>query len=44
MAVKIIDLSDTLQNGTTEPLYHKIIYRDHEEGVGRQELFGLESN
>jgi kynurenine formamidase len=42
MAVKIIDLSDTLQNGTTEPLYHKIIYRDHEEG-GRQaaELFGL---
>jgi len=33
MAVKIIDLSDTLSNETVEPLQHKIIYRSHEEGA-----------
>lgn len=45
MAVKIIDLSDTLANDTVEPLNHKIVYRSHEEGAQQAaSLFGLEVN
>ncbi len=42
MARKIIDISDTLQNGTVEPLKHKISYKVHEDGAKQAaELFGL---
>lgn len=43
MSFKVVDLSDTLSNETTEPLQHKIVYRSHEEGAKQAAaLFGLE--
>lgn len=41
--MKIFDLSDTLRNGTVEPLPHKIEYLSHEDGARQAaEMFGLQ--
>lgn len=43
MAIRIVDLSDTIQNGTVEPLPHEIQYFSHEEGAKQAAvLFGLD--
>jgi kynurenine formamidase len=40
--IRIVDLSDCLQNGTTEPLPHEIEYFGHEAGAEHAaKLFGL---
>ena len=39
---RFYDLSDTLRNGTWEPLPHKIVYKSHEEGAAHAaKMFGL---
>ncbi len=43
MAVKIVDLSDRIENGTVEPIPHEITYISHEAGAQQAaQLFGLD--